>query len=800
MRRYTVFTIFVILMNIIMAEAFVKNVYAKENVFDLKDIKLIYKNQEIESTSDNIYYLNDDIEVMFNNASVMDAEFIQEKTAELKESMNKDIMYYSEEYNAVSEYSDEGFGPFNKLEGDSYIVANDENRGASGYVRKAFIFEKIVSYKIYEEIDGEKAVIDVIDREYVSEPYQFIFDNTVPVIVSSSGSDELGNVKEGQSYTLNIKDDVGIDTVRLYKNSEIAEYKKMTDEKRIIEYDYNVVLTSTKEKTSQMKLEVTDLAGNVNEYDFQYTMDNTAPCISINVKDGHISADDITTAVSASDENGKVFIFYKCIYTAENGEQKVIDNITEEFEGKGTIEKRYEGNGIYDIISFAYDESGNYSETIRRSIAVDKDAPVTRFENIVCNSIYNTKVSVYAYVSDMFYDGMTVDISGKITDGAGERMIELAPFEAGARNNKNIYELSMDGKYDLTLTAKDISGHASQAKVSFTIDKTAPDIDINVGEGESVISKKPEIKISTRDELSEYETLVSLYHKNNESGFKEIKTEKIVSIGKSADFSMDVPYEGEYMIKAETRDLAGNCAERTIQFTVDETPPVIGYLDDFNEKYLKSFSLPEYFSDYIQDMTTVKYKAYLNGKNINSCEIKKDGKYIVQVVASDDAGNKSEKAALFIVDSTAPKIIVQGIDNSGQVKKDEMVKLTLLDENDYFKELNVNGKLTPINDNREILVKASEYGDYDISVVASDYAGNEVTEVVKMECALSANPFTVKIDKSDIETLTKNEGQIREHFFSRKVFLGVVIFSGLIVLTAVIFAVFAFVDTKENKR
>ena len=80
-------------------------------------------------------------------------------------------------------------------------------------------------------------------------------------------------------------------------------------------------------------------------------------------------------------------------------------------------------------------------------------------------------------------------------------------------------------------------------------------------------------------------------------------------------------------------DGANNTSEESISFIVDENPPVIGYINDFNEKYLKYFSLPKEFSDYITDMTNVRYKAYLNSKEVNSAKIEKDGKYILQIGA-----------------------------------------------------------------------------------------------------------------------------------------------------------------------
>ena len=290
-----------------------------------------------------------------------------------------------------------------------------------------------------------------------------------------------------------------------------------------------------------------------------------------------------------------------------------------------------------------------------------------------------------------------------------------------------------------------------------------------------------------------------LYKKGGDGNYREEKRENVVSVGREAVFPIEVTSEGEFTLKVTLVDKALNTSEKTVSFIVDEEPPVIAYIDAFNEKYLKYFTLPENMKDYIQDATKVKYKAYLNSKEVSSVELKKDGKYILQIVAEDEAGNTSEKVSAFIVDNTMPKVIVHGIENGGNVKKDEVVKLTLFDDNDFFKSVCVNGEEMSIEDKKEVSIKANDYGDYDISVVAADYAGNEIKEVVKMQCALSDNPFKVTIDDTDIKTLTKNDTKIRESFFDRYGSLKILAICSVFALPVLIFALYRFVDTKKNK-
>ena len=76
---------------------------------------------------------------------------------------------------------------------------------------------------------------------------------------------------------------------------------------------------------------------------------------------------------------------------------------------------------------------------------------------------------------------------------------------------------------------------------------------------------------------------------------------------------------------------------------------------------------------------------------------------------------------------------------------------------------------------------------------------NEIKEVVKMQCALSDNPFKVTIDDTDIKTLTKNDTKIRESFFDRYGSLKILAICSVFALPVLIFALYRFVDTKKNK-
>lgn len=759
----------------------------------------------LKHNSEELYYTNTAFSVSFPSEEILPEDFINELNSYKEMYPSDGVDFYTEELYMESEYENESFKPYEYIEKSGVSVGEEIE-----YEKRICRFKMIKSYKIFkscaDDAKEDKEILKVLDYTYLSPVYQIFVDKVSPTVKHTN--DALnGHITTLESVLFEINDETGISEVTLYKNGRQIDSVSLISEKRIVEYEYEVYLTKENDGADNICIEVKDLAGNIEKLECSYIIDDRAPDLTISgVENGDVYDGKAEVMVSISDESGTGFLYYKCVYTDNNLNESSLMNETLKIENNNPVRFSYDKEGIYDITVFSYDESGNYSDVYITSFGVDSESPVVLFENVENEKVYNCDVTLGAIVNELFFDGLNVEIKGEISDEASTRNLILSEYETGAIHNKNIYTFRQDGRYVLSLKATDATGHISNGTCVFTIDKIPPVPDITIGEktedemqGSKVFDHIPQIRIRAKDTLSEYDLSASLYRHENEGAYKEVENCRVISVGRSTDCTMDVPGEGRYVLQADFNDRAGNTSRKRIEFTVDETPPIIGYIDDFNEKYLKYFTLPEQLNNHIKDMTGVKYKAYINSKEIGSADITKDGKYIVQIVAQDEALNTSEKSAAFIIDNTLPRVIVSGIDNNGEVIKDEVIKLSLLDEDDYFKSAYINGNRLDLNDNRQILVSADEYGEYNISVVAADFAGNEVTEEIKMSCNLSSNPFSVKINKSDIQTLTKNDEEIRETFFNRIDVVKFAVIVGIIVATGVIFAVITFVDRDEDR-
>ena len=110
---------------------------------------------------------------------------------------------------------------------------------------------------------------------------------------------------------------------------------------------------------------------------------------------------------------------------------------------------------------------------------------------------------------------------------------------------------------------------------------------------------------------------------------------------------------------------------------------MISGTDHLNNSYLRSFKLPGKLGDLVSDMTEVFAYAYLNDRRIGDDDVViEEGKYVLNVIAEDEAGNAAEKTEVFIIDHTAPQIVLSGLDRNGNIKKGSRIKVSLFDEAD----------------------------------------------------------------------------------------------------------------------
>ena len=261
---------------------------------------------------------------------------------------------------------------------------------------------------------------------------------------------------------------------------------------------------------------------------------------------------------------------------------------------------------------------------------------------------------------------------------------------------------SEDGTYTFELYCTDLAGNRSGTLLQnpFTIDIHAPDIEITGVEDSSANNDTVAPVITFHDlNLNEGEIEVKL---SGESHEEEIVQGEIEKIDKDVwRFVMtDIPHEKEmddiYTLKAFAEDYAGNKSDLEIHFSVNRFGSIYTF-DENTEKSLKKYYLKD-----IDDV--VIHETNINGirnRNITiardgNTKILKDGEdytteeentgwtvwtytipkenfeeegvYEILIDSIDEAGNKQdnslkEKPIRFVIDRTAPSLILTGIEN-----------------------------------------------------------------------------------------------------------------------------------------
>lgn len=479
---------------------------------------------------------------------------------------------------------------------------------------------------------------------------------------------------------------------------------------------------------------------------------------------GDIYKDSVSFCLYADDDFGDYYVRYRCIMLTSEGQKVAVEDSTVQYNGQYERNVFYSEEGIYDIVFYAYNSYGDASEKINRTFIIDRQSPDIFFEGGDFTKAVRQGTDLTIGVRELFYEGMTVQVRIFRKEGDLLSEIPVGAFEYKAVTNKNSYTFAGDGVYYVTVVARDRCGHETTKDLNVIVDAKAPEIDIlfngECPENGQIIADIPRLTVSvTEPYYSGGIVEISLFRKLGTDIFENLSLSPFQMTGEKSICPIDLNKEGEYELSVRAVDGNGNENKENISFIIDTVAPKIGYIESFNERFLKSFEIPENMSPYIEDMTGVNYKTYLNSDETSSGEIKKDGKYILQIVAWDEAGNSSEEMIAFIVDNTSPTVVLSGLNENGNLEKDMPVTISLKEQKDYLTNVYVNGENIKLSyDKKTAELIPTEYGSYRIYVSARDNAGNCTSETISTDCnPVLASPLSAEPQNITIKTLEKKE-------------------------------------------
>ncbi len=206
----------------------------------------------------------------------------------------------------------------------------------------------------------------------------------------------------------------------------------------------------------------------------------------------------------------------------------------------------------------------------------------------------------------------------------------------------------VDGENSVEVRAYDIAGNQETTGITFTVDTTAPELDIISPEQNKIYDK--ESITATWSGNDETSGIVSYEVRLNQGDWIEVD---------GTEYVIENLEDDHYILKVRGTDEAGYSSVEEIGFTVDTTSPVL------------SIDTPESNQIYDKDTILVRWSGTDDTSGISYYQVKlgeddwidvgketehefssvEDGEPTITVRAEDEAGNSNEDEVQFIVDT-----------------------------------------------------------------------------------------------------------------------------------------------------
>ena len=401
-------------------------------------------------------------------------------------------------------------------------------------------------------------------------------------------------------------------------------------------------------------------------------------------------------------------------------------------------------DGVYKLSLNCTDKAGN--QTIYENddvFVIDQTAPVIRVsyqEQTERTKGYYHKPRT-AVISIREKNFRPEDVAIKITavlDGEEQKAPEIGMFtsegvdsETSSQNREReaVHRATIlydkDGTYTFNVSYTDLAGNMAKEypEDRFTIDRTSPSVEIFGVEDKSANNDivAPQIRYQDRNyEEKDVKIELTGYHRGKlpiEGQKTEIVNGQYIKL---PDFERTKEKDDLYTLTVQVTDRAGNVTKKSITFSVNRFGSVYTLSDNTRKLLQKHYTkqpqeieVTEINIDTLQ-MKEISYgrdgevvrlqkgKDYAVEKNepeqgwktytykIGRHNFQKEGNYTVTLSSKDRAENRGNNKIKgeeinFVVDQTAPTVVVTGIENYGKYKESSK-KMTIYMEDNFAAE------------------------------------------------------------------------------------------------------------------
>lgn len=459
------------------------------------------------------------------------------------------------------------------------------------------------------------------------------------------------------------------------------------------------------------------------------------------------------------------------------------------------------------------ENSSKHNETSNISIKL----PQTSKKDSGGNNLYNNDIDVQFSVSDSYSGVKSVsytikDRNGENTVTVGDMSVDKNDDNINTQLSKTIRVGNNENDIKLTVTIEDNAGNKSSKDVTFSIDKTAPTIEVtfdnnnrNRNYSDSEYYKADRTATVTITErnfnaadvkaaitgLSSGNPTISSFTTVAGSTPDQTKHVAKVTFSKDADYTMSIDFT----------DMAGNRASqyKSNKFTIDKTKPVIGEIKlspspsnskYFNEDVTVSVTVNEHnFDSSLVKFTSIKGTLPKipksdwkddGDKHTVSFKLKAEDIYSFRVGMTDKAVNAAadKTQSEIVLDKTKPSVEIAGVKDKkayGYNDKDKVAPVftfsdTNIDpENVSYKiyKISQDGSKTDVTSkfdstksnvkNGAMTVSFNEFkstsdvdGLYTIEISSKDLAGNENSDTKVFSVNRYGSSFVIDDSMKDL--------------------------------------------------
>lgn len=588
--------------------------------------------------------------------------------------------------------------------------------------------------------------------------YTFAGDtNEYPVQISGDGMTATGNVATPAEFSSATTDGT---VVTVYAKDKAGNSTTMT---------YTV-----KVDAKAPTIDSISVAGNPNILVSDAPL-KAAPTITAKITD-NLTVDYIKMIVTYPDGTVKeqTFDYAEGVDAEVNGTAKEVSYTIPKLAATDTNIP----DGAYRVEVKAFDLAGNEATSVTKSFRVDTTKPVVTAK--INSGTVSTKDSYY-YKSNvevaLTYNDVNTNMpSIVVTDNETPVNVNWSTSPDANGNYTATYTASTEGVHAIKIIAKDAATNdAVPSEVEFKIDKTLPTLSTTVN-GLAYTDNTGMLYMTNNVTLN-----ASVNDTNEDRGdlnYQLILTkpdqETVTNLyQKTSDRSFTYTEEGEYTINLFAVDKANNQSSiRSIRFRVDKAAPNLSIngvgSGSSADSVTVSCVMQESFWRDAEGTITIYSRAGdgvpevllktinvtpTSASTVISETFTETGVYRIEFIASDRAGHTSETSTQFTIDRESPVVTLEGPENYAKTKDEVPIAITVVD--DFYLQKKVNLVATRTDDTGKvhdldfgtwneggnptnIAGTFAEDGIYDISITATDMAGNSDSKSVHFTIDKSA--------------------------------------------------------------